>query len=131
MNYTGDRLNFGMAAERAKAEGLKVEMVITADDCALPGKAAVGRRGIAGTVLVHKVGGVYLGLGYAAGAASCLGVPRWGGAGLGAPCLRTRWVRVMLGLYCAAGAAECLMFCRAAVGRRGWGLHSHAQVGGG
>lgn len=30
MNYTGDRLNFGAAAERAKAEGLKVEMVVTA-----------------------------------------------------------------------------------------------------
>ncbi|GAB4813888.1 hypothetical protein N2152v2_000934 [Parachlorella kessleri] len=57
MNYTGDRLNFGLAAERAKAEGLAVEMVITADDCALPGKTAVGRRGIAGTVLVHKVAG--------------------------------------------------------------------------
>ena len=57
MNYTGDRLNFGLAAERAKAEGLHVEMVITADDCALPGKSAVGRRGIAGTVLVHKVCG--------------------------------------------------------------------------
>lgn len=57
MNYTGDRLNFGMAAERAKAEGLKVEMVITADDCALSNKSSVGRRGIAGTVLVHKVAG--------------------------------------------------------------------------
>ncbi|KAL4420321.1 hypothetical protein ABPG77_010226 [Micractinium sp. CCAP 211/92] len=57
MNYTGDRLNFGAAAERAKAEGLKVEMVVTADDCALKAKAAVGRRGIAGTVLVHKIAG--------------------------------------------------------------------------
>ncbi|KAL4434444.1 hypothetical protein ABPG75_000885 [Micractinium tetrahymenae] len=57
MNYTGDRLNFGAAAERAKVEGLKVEMVVTADDCALKAKAAVGRRGIAGTVLVHKIAG--------------------------------------------------------------------------
>jgi hypothetical protein len=30
MNYTGDRLNFGAAAERAKAEGLAVEMVVVA-----------------------------------------------------------------------------------------------------
>ena len=35
-NYTGDRLNFGLAAERARAEGLAVEMVIVADDIALP-----------------------------------------------------------------------------------------------
>lgn len=35
-NYTGDRLNFGMAREQAMAEGLKVEMVVVADDCALP-----------------------------------------------------------------------------------------------
>ena len=55
-NYTGDRLNFGIAAERAKAEGMKVEMVIVAEDTALPssGKKA-GRRGLCGTILVHKV----------------------------------------------------------------------------
>lgn len=55
-NYTGDRLNFGIALERAKANGLKVEMVIVGDDTALPseGKLA-GRRGLCGTVLVHKV----------------------------------------------------------------------------
>ncbi|WP_292634718.1 dihydroxyacetone kinase subunit DhaK, partial [Mesorhizobium sp.] len=35
-NYTGDRLNFGLAAEKARAEGLAVEMVIVADDIALP-----------------------------------------------------------------------------------------------
>ena len=57
MNYTGDRLHFGAAAERAKAEGLRVEMVVVADDCALEGKPAAGRRGIAGTVLVHKCAG--------------------------------------------------------------------------
>ena len=34
-NYTGDRLNFGLAAEMARAEGLAVEMVIVADDIAL------------------------------------------------------------------------------------------------
>ena len=54
-NYTGDRLNFGIAAEQAKALGLDVELVIVGDDIAL------GRtdraRGIAGTVLVHKVAG--------------------------------------------------------------------------
>ncbi|EQC41174.1 hypothetical protein SDRG_01150 [Saprolegnia diclina VS20] len=55
-NYTGDRLNFGLAIEKAKAEGLKVEMVVIGDDCAIQGSKA-GRRGIAGTVLVHKAAG--------------------------------------------------------------------------
>eukprot|EP00903_Cladosiphon_okamuranus_P013498 g12572.t1 len=58
MNYTGDRLNFGMAVERAKAEGLNVRMCVVADDCALPrDKGITGRRGVAGTVLVAKVAG--------------------------------------------------------------------------
>ncbi|KAK8941817.1 putative 3,4-dihydroxy-2-butanone kinase [Platanthera guangdongensis] len=56
-NYTGDRLNFGLAAEEAKAEGYLVEMVIVGDDCALPPARGVGRRGLAGTILVHKVAG--------------------------------------------------------------------------
>jgi dihydroxyacetone kinase len=54
-NYTGDRLNFGLAAERAKGLGLKVEMVIVADDIALPG--ARQPRGVAGTVFVHRIAG--------------------------------------------------------------------------
>ena len=55
MFAVGDRLNFGLAAELAKAEGLQVEMVIVGDDCSLPGAGLAGRRGIAGTVLVNKV----------------------------------------------------------------------------
>ncbi len=54
-NYTGDRLNFGLAAERARAEGLDVEMVIVADDIALPD--LVQPRGVAGTLFVHKIAG--------------------------------------------------------------------------
>lgn len=54
-NYTGDRLNFGLAAEKAKRYGLKVEMVIVADDIALPENKQP--RGIAGTALVHKIAG--------------------------------------------------------------------------
>ncbi|KAG2535674.1 hypothetical protein PVAP13_9NG128600 [Panicum virgatum] len=57
-NYTGDRLNFGLAAEQAKSEGYKMEMVIVGDDCALPPPRGIaGRRGLAGTVLVHKIAG--------------------------------------------------------------------------
>lgn len=54
-NYTGDRLNFGLAAEKAKRYGLKVEMVIVADDIALQENKQP--RGIAGTALVHKIAG--------------------------------------------------------------------------
>lgn len=54
-NYTGDRLNFGLAAEKAKRLGLKVEMVIVSDDIALPENKQP--RGIAGTALVHKIAG--------------------------------------------------------------------------
>ncbi len=57
-NYTGDRLNFGLAAEIARAEGIAVETVLVADDIALTGsQGAVGPRGLAGTILVHKIAG--------------------------------------------------------------------------
>jgi dihydroxyacetone kinase len=55
-NYTGDRLNFGLAAEMARAEGIPVEMVIVDDDAALKGTGrATGARGLAGTVFIHKL----------------------------------------------------------------------------
>ena len=54
-NYTGDRLNFGFAATKARSMGLNVEMVIVADDIAIPG--ASQPRGLAGTLFVHKVAG--------------------------------------------------------------------------
>ena len=57
-NYTGDRLNFGLAAEMARAEGISVEMVIVDDDVALKGaEQATGARGLAGTVFIHKLVG--------------------------------------------------------------------------
>jgi dihydroxyacetone kinase len=57
-NYTGDRLNFGLAAELARAEGIPVETVLVADDVALAASAGhAGRRGLAGTILVHKIAG--------------------------------------------------------------------------
>ncbi|KAG0648771.1 Dihydroxyacetone kinase 1 [Hyphodiscus hymeniophilus] len=59
MNYTGDILSFGMGVEKAKASGLKVEMLVVGDDVGVGRKRSgkVGRRGIAGTVLVHKISG--------------------------------------------------------------------------
>ena len=57
-NYTGDRLNFGLAAEIARSEGIPVETVVVADDVALAlSENHAGRRGIAGTVLIHKIAG--------------------------------------------------------------------------
>ncbi|MDW5316925.1 dihydroxyacetone kinase subunit DhaK [Rhizobium sp. PL01] len=54
-NYTGDRLNFGLAAERARAFGLNVNIVIVGDDVALPELPQA--RGVAGTLFVHKIAG--------------------------------------------------------------------------
>jgi dihydroxyacetone kinase-like protein len=57
-NYTGDVMNFQMAAEMAKMENKNVDYVVVADDVSLiNNKADTGMRGIAGTVLVHKVTG--------------------------------------------------------------------------
>ena len=54
-NYTGDRLNFGLAAERARSLGLKVSMVVVDDDIALPDLPQP--RGLAGTLFIHKIAG--------------------------------------------------------------------------
>jgi dihydroxyacetone kinase-like protein len=57
-NYTGDVMNFQMAGELAEAEGIKVADVIINDDVAVENSTyTTGRRGIAGTVLVHKIAG--------------------------------------------------------------------------
>jgi dihydroxyacetone kinase len=58
-NYTGDRLNFGLAAEMARAEGIAVEMIIVDEDVALDGTTPsfTGARGLAGTVFIHKLVG--------------------------------------------------------------------------
>ncbi|HEY9262875.1 dihydroxyacetone kinase subunit DhaK, partial [Chitinophaga sp.] len=54
-NYTGDRLNFGLAAEQARALGYDVKTVTVDDDVALG--PHVKKRGVAGTLFVHKVAG--------------------------------------------------------------------------
>src|ERR1700758_4356688 len=57
-NYTGDVLNFEMAAELADAEGIKVESVITNDDVAVQDSLyTAGRRGVGVTVLLEKIVG--------------------------------------------------------------------------
>ncbi len=57
-NYTGDVLNFEMAAELASAEGIAVETVLTNDDVAVEDSLyTAGRRGVGVTVLVEKIAG--------------------------------------------------------------------------
>ncbi|NAS19313.1 dihydroxyacetone kinase subunit DhaK [Clostridium butyricum] len=57
-NYTGDVMNFEMAKEMAEMEDIKVEEVIVNDDVAVENSLyTAGRRGIAGTVFVHKISG--------------------------------------------------------------------------
>ncbi|OLN97927.1 Dihydroxyacetone kinase 1-like protein 1 [Colletotrichum chlorophyti] len=61
-NYTGDVFHFHLAAEKAKASlGVPVEVLIVGDDVSVGRKKSgkVGRRGLAGTVLVHKILGAY------------------------------------------------------------------------
>ncbi|KAJ1353326.1 hypothetical protein KIN20_009932 [Parelaphostrongylus tenuis] len=57
INYTGDRLNFGLAAERYLAAGHHVKMISIADDVAIESLSnTVERRGLAAAVLIIKVG---------------------------------------------------------------------------
>ncbi|MDD2979062.1 MAG: dihydroxyacetone kinase subunit DhaK [Hespellia sp.] len=57
-NYTGDVMNFEMAAEMAEMEGISVKHVVTNDDVAVKDSLyTVGRRGVAGTLFVHKIAG--------------------------------------------------------------------------
>ncbi|TDM05248.1 dihydroxyacetone kinase subunit DhaK [Macrococcus lamae] len=56
-NYAGDVMNFEMAMEMAEMEDIKVDRVVIADDIAIDNKEQ--RRGVAGTVFVHKIAGYY------------------------------------------------------------------------
>ncbi|MBC2425608.1 dihydroxyacetone kinase subunit DhaK, partial [Clostridium beijerinckii] len=57
-NYSGDVMNFEMAKDMAEVDGIKVESVIVNDDVAVENSTyTTGRRGIAGTIFVHKIAG--------------------------------------------------------------------------
>ena len=57
-NYTGDVMNFEMAKEMAEMDGIEVSTVVVNDDVAVEDSLyTAGRRGIAGTVFVHKIAG--------------------------------------------------------------------------
>ncbi|AKN30656.1 dihydroxyacetone kinase [Clostridium carboxidivorans P7] len=57
-NYSGDVMNFDMAKDLADMDGIKVESVVVNDDVAVENSTyTAGRRGIAGTVFIHKIAG--------------------------------------------------------------------------
>lgn len=57
-NYSGDIMNFDMAKDMAEMDDIEVDSVVVRDDVAVPDSTySTGRRGIAGTVLVHKIAG--------------------------------------------------------------------------
>lgn len=63
-NYSGDIMNFGLSSDLAEAEDIEVESVVVKDDVAVPDSTySTGRRGIAGTVFVHKIAGAKAELG--------------------------------------------------------------------
>ncbi len=63
-NYSGDMMNFKNAAYLANEDGIKVDYVKVDDDIAVKDSLyTVGRRGVAGTVLVHKMAGAAAELG--------------------------------------------------------------------
>lgn len=64
-NYSGDMMNFKNAARLAEEDGISVEYVKVDDDIAVQDSLyTVGRRGVAGTVLVHKIAGAAAEQGY-------------------------------------------------------------------
>lgn len=54
-NYSGDIMNFEMAQELSELDGIRVEQVVVNDDISIEDTASTGKRGVAGTVLVHKI----------------------------------------------------------------------------
>merc|ERR1711892_1429834 len=58
INYTGDRIHFGLAVKRARREGIKVEMFVNGEDCVLTSAdKSAGRRGLCGTMFIFKIAG--------------------------------------------------------------------------
>ncbi|XP_015111947.1 uncharacterized protein LOC107037741 isoform X2 [Diachasma alloeum] len=58
-NYTGDCLNFGIAIERARQEGLKIAEIVIGEDCSIPSteQGRAGKRGLVGMLFVMKIAG--------------------------------------------------------------------------
>ncbi|CZR69754.1 uncharacterized protein PAC_19654 [Phialocephala subalpina] len=65
-NYTGDKLNFGLAAQKATAQRIQVKVIFVGDDVSVKNNGLVGRRGLAGVAFVHKIAGALAAAGYVA-----------------------------------------------------------------
>ena len=73
-NYTGDVMNFEMAAELCQARGIQVESVVINDDVAVQDSLyTAGRRGVGATVLAEKICGAAAARGYDLGRVAALG----------------------------------------------------------
>lgn len=117
-NYTGDRLNFGLAAEIARGEGVSVEMAVVGDDVALPSGGKVGARGLAGVVFVHKIAGAVASKGHPLDV-----VTQW--ANLTAKSVATMGVALSAGTVPAAGVPNFDL----GPNEIEWGLGIHGEPG--
>src|SRR6188474_337519 len=73
-NYTGDVMNFEMAAELCQARGVEVQAVVINDDVAVEDSLyTAGRRGVGATVLAEKICGAAAARGYDLGRVAALG----------------------------------------------------------
>ena len=73
-NYTGDRLNFGLAAERAQGEGIRIATYVVGEDCALTtNDKSAGRRGLTGIPVSIKVAFIMVKVTYRAILVNCGG----------------------------------------------------------
>ena len=74
-NYTGDVMNFEMAAELCQARGIEVQAVVINDDVAVQDSLyTAGRRGVGATVLAEKICGAAAARGYDLGRVAALGL---------------------------------------------------------
>ena len=121
-NYTGDVMNFKLAAEDAADEGIDVESVLVDDDVAVQDSLyTAGRRGVGATVLVEKIAGAAAERGDDVAAVAAIGAPRQRARAL----VRRGAVLV----HAAGGGQADLRPARRA--RSSWGSGSTASLDGG
>jgi phosphoenolpyruvate---glycerone phosphotransferase subunit DhaK len=114
-NYTGDRINFGIAAERLRHDGIPVDRVLVDDDVATDnGATATGRRGTGATILVEKL----------VGAAADQGASRAELAALGSRvAARSRSIAVAAGAHTLPATGEAAFALPAGQLEYGVGIH--------
>ncbi|TDE03122.1 dihydroxyacetone kinase subunit DhaK [Jiangella asiatica] len=120
-NYSGDRMNFELAADLARAEGIEVETAVAADDVAsAPADRAQSRRGIAGIYFAYRVAG--------AAAATGADLPRVAAAARSA-IARTRSMGVALAPCVLPAVGHANFDIPAGTIEVGMGIHGEPGVG--